>query len=405
MSHYQDIIDDLLPIADFRINDLDESLEVKMSGQEWQPMDDTIEAIIRVKLREIGYGIKGKGKANRTAVSEAWTMRGHKQRYNPIKDYLQSLSGKYEPRNAPSGNVEPYIIPEFCTLFDNPDGMFNRWLFRWMVGSIAKVYQQERNPMLVMSGEQEIGKSTFIRWLCPLPDRYREGAIKPDNKDDRLRLADTWIQEVPELGSTTRKADVEELKDYITRKEVRERPPYGKRPITKPSVCSFVASVNFDGAGFLVDTTGNTRFLVSEINHINFAYSKRDLNDLWAEAYWFYTEMYRQWELTPHEKQARRDINNQYQMVNPLDDVIDHYLDITHDPDDFMPTLQIRDYLAPHYKATTENVFGRELARSLKARGLTRKRMPYNGPDSPHRWGWAGIRTNDDATIKMDGDK
>ncbi len=82
--------------------------------------------------------------------------------------------------------------------------------------------------MLVLAGHQRIGKSTFSRWLCPLDDRFVRGRISPDNKDHALRLATTFIWEADELGSTTKRADADALKSFLTLNEIYERPPFKK---------------------------------------------------------------------------------------------------------------------------------------------------------------------------------
>ena len=395
---YQIVLDDFKSLElDFRINDLDESLEVLIDGT-WEMMNRTTEAITRTRLRELGYGITGKKKANRKAVEECWITLAHTQRYNPIKDYFKAIRPLYPPRTE-ADSYKPYIIPDLLKDWDNPDGYLSRWLFRWMCGAIAKVYHYERNAILVMSGRQRIGKSSFVRWLCPIPDRYREAGIRPDNKDDRLRLIDTFIQEVPELGNVTRRADIESFKDFVTRKEIVERPPYADKPIKKPAICSFFATVNPDGAGFLNDPTGNSRFLVTEVNRIDFAYTNYNRDLVWSEALWFCEHTYKPWELTKAEQDAQAQINNQFEMVNALEDVVDQYLEITNNSDDWASTVQIRNYIGNYYRYSSETQFNRELAKVLYAKGLERCREPFqNG--SKHRWGWRGIKTLETEKIK-----
>lgn len=394
-KHFDAVVKDLKRIgADFRINDLNEGIEVKFQSNDWRLLDDTTEAVIRTELRELGYGIKGDKKAPRTAVTEAWVTLANQQRYNPIKAYFEQLRQQsYTPVTDGGIAPVPCAIDLLKVYLDNPDKWATRWLFRWMVGAIARVFRQERNPMFVMAGEQEKGKSTFARWLCPpaLQEFYREGAIRPDSKDERLALTDIFLQEVPELGSTTRRADIEGLKDHITRKYIVERPPYGSKPIKKPAVTNFIGSVNPDGAGFLADTTGNSRFLVTEINGFDFAYAQMNVNTLWREALWFYDNMPRSWELTPEERKARDAINAQFEMVNALEDVILEHLQLTGNNQDFVPTIKIRQHLAPHYRYTTEQQFNRDLSKTLKQMGLQAGRAPYREGGAHHR-GWFGVK-------------
>lgn len=395
ISKYQQIVDDLHKLQlDFRINDLDETLEVKYKSF-WQEMTDTLEAIVKTELRELGYGKRKKQPIS--AARDAWVKLGDAQRYNPIQDYFEGLVGEYEPQQtSASGQVwsQPYLIPQLASHFDNPDGYLKIWLFRWMTGAVSKIFDGERNPMLVLVGEQEMGKSWFSRWLCPLSDEYfSEGAIQPDSKDYRLSLTRTFIQEVSELGATTRRQDIESLKDIITRKAIRDRPPFARRPINKPVNCSFIGSVNFDGVGFLNDPTGTTRFLASQIDDVDFSYANMSIDEIWAEAVWFYQNSTKPWELTTEEKKARSEINSQFEIPNAMDYAIEECFVITNKQDDFITTMDIRDRISTYYKFSNEQSFNRDLARVLHKRGLKQTREKYTG--GRHRRGWAGIKPYD----------
>lgn len=384
MSIYSEILDDFSEIGvDFRMNDLDDSIEVKWQGQ-WRMIDDALEGVFKMELRDMGYS--GRKKPSFGAVTDAIRKRAHEKRYHPIKDYFDSLS-IYVPRTS-----GPYAIPELAAYFNNPDGLFSRWLLRWMVGVVAKVYEQARNPMLVLVSEQTVGKSWFARWLCPIKDRFIEGQLKPDNKDSNLRLIDKLIWEVGELGATTRRQDVEATKNFITQTHISERPPYGKYPIYKPAVCSFIGSVNNDGSGFLTDPTGNSRFLTAEIVSIDFAYSKQlNIDFIWSEAVWLYRNVPKSWQLSPDEKRLQAEANRRFETTTALDEIIDLLVEVTNDPSDFITTMELRDFIAPHYRFSNETAFARELARSLYSRGVKPRRMAYQDSEQ-HRRGYMGLK-------------
>lgn len=368
MSQYQEIIDDLSDIGfDFRINDLDETLEIKNGV--WQRMSDTLEAVIKTQLREVGYS--GKKKPSLSAARDAYITRAHERRYNPIRDYFDSLKGVY----TPSANGL-YHIPTLASYFKNPDGQFSAWLFKWMVGAIAKIYRGERNAMLVLVAPQRVGKSYFAGWICPLKDRFLKSSINPDNKDSNLRLTDTLVWEVEELGSTTRRADIEALKAFITKPFIYERPPYGRHPIYKPSNASFIGTVNYDGAGFLNDPTGSTRFLSCEIETIDFAYTQIDINDLWAEALWFYQTMDRVWELSDQEKETQARINNQFEVVSALADVVENRFEVTSNAEDFMTTQEILNHIEGYYRHNNAQQLYNELGRVLRKLGCDKGKLP-----------------------------
>lgn len=395
---FSEVTEDLERLGfDFRINDLDDSLEVKTPSDDWRQYDDIIEDIITLEMRELGYG--GKKKPGLAAMKQAISKLAHRQRYNPIKEYFLSLKGKYKP-----GTNGAYLIPGLAEkYFDNPDGYFGVWLAKWMTGAIAKVFEGQRNPMLVLAGSQEIGKSTFCEWLNPLSDRFVRGSISPDSKDHKLRLAVTVIWEADELGSTTRRADADALKSFLTLNEITERPPFKKYPIKKRVATSFIGTANFDGSGLLNDPTGTSRFLTCEINHIKFAYSQDiDPNDLWAEAYWFYCNVPEAWKLTDSQKAKQIEINAEYEVVSALTDVIETIFEVTRSPDDFLPTSAIKTKLIGHYRITNEQAFYNELSRVLTKMGLKKHRQSHS---QGGRRGWLGIKHPDTETAQETADE
>lgn len=387
-SRYQTISDDLKTLHyKFRVNDLDEMLEYWVSTGRWMPFSKFTDAEIRTKMRELGYGVRGRKKPGLGEVEDCILVMANEARYNPIRDYLTSLDKvDYQPSSH-----GPYVIEQFARFFDNPDGMFGRWLFKWMTGSIAKAIEAARNPMFILVGAQKTGKSYFAKWLCPLPDHFLRDNINPDDKDSHLRLTDHFVWEVEELGATTRRADVESLKAFVTRDWVKKRPAFGKQLVRKPALCSFVGTVNNDGAGFLNDFTGTTRFLSCEVNEIDFDYTITDVNLLWAEAYHYYRTVPGCWELTHDEELKQAEINKAYEVPSALEEVISDLFDVTLDDGDFVTTFELKQILALHYRITSEQMFHRELARVLTRSGCRRGRLAYK-KDQPHGRGWKGLK-------------
>lgn len=366
---------------------------MKRDGGDWQRINDTIEATIRTRWRELDYGEAKKPSLE--AMRDAYITYADTQRYNPIKDYLKSLEERYKPHEN-----GPYKVRTLASFFKNPDGLFEKWMFKWLTGAIAKIYQGERNPMLVLASGQHIGKSTFAKWLCPLPNHFLKSGINPDSKDANLRLADVLIQEVEELGATTRRADLEALKAFITKPFIFERPPYGRHPIHKPAVTSFIGTVNPDGVGFLNDPTGSTRFLVCEIESIDFAYTAINVDDLWAEAFWYYRNVPNCWQLTRDEMKEQAEINSQFEIALALDEVCEIRLEISLSPDDFMTTKQIQAHLLGHHSITDDQKFSRELAKVLHKKGCRQGRIPYR-PGQPHLKGWYGVKKRPDEKLSF----
>jgi putative DNA primase/helicase len=228
-----------------------------------------------------------------------------------------------------------------------------------------------QNPVLVLDGPQNLGKSSFARWIgSPLPELMIEGPIRPDDKDHQRFLASMWIWEISELGATTRRADREALKDFITKHEVTFRKPYDRHPVSKPALASFIGTINNEN-GFLTDPTGNRRFLTVRLKSIDWRYlDEIDINQLWAQAYALYKDG-ASWTLTPVEIAARDARNAEYMVEDPYEGWILKYYDADESQTDWLTTTtEITDCLQSNgVKGETRQV-QMAVAASLKRMGL-----------------------------------
>jgi len=239
-------------------------------------------------------------------------------------------------------------------------------------------------------------------WLCPHPAFYLEAGIpNPDDRDKQLMVLETLIWEVAELESTISRADVGALKAFVTNRFARVRPFYGTRPIHKPIPCSFIGTVNYNGAGFLNDPSGNTRFLSCEVLKLDFDYSKVcNPHDQWAEAWWYYKNVPDCWKLTAAEKDKRNEINEKYEIVSGLEIAIEDCFTITKDEADFLHTSEIRRLLvARGYRISNENAFPSNLGAVLTKKGLKSERHRVNGKNLR---GWIGLKADKKEVHKLD---
>lgn len=293
----------------FRMNACNDQIEVNR-----EPMTDPIRATIRTRMRDMGY------RRHLVAIEDAYIAHAYHEQYHPIKDYLTGLEWDGYPH-----------IAELAACFQDVDNVFGKWLLKWLVGAIAKVFNAEQNSMLVLDGPQGIGKSHFVAWLgSVMPEYFIEAPINPEDKDNHIRLISKWVWEVAELGATTRRADREALKFFISQRTVTVRKPFGKYDIVKPAMASLVGTINNE-AGFLTDPTGNRRFLVCELTHIDWSYTKIDPGQIWAEAYREYLNGY-DWRLNADEGKRQREINNRYQVESHVMGLFFKYFDHITDP-------------------------------------------------------------------------
>lgn len=355
----------------FRLNVLTDRIEVN-----GEPMTDTEWAKIRSLCRDRDY-------RNANQVMDAVTMEAAEHAFHPIVEYLQGLQG-WDGTNH---------IERFASYFIDQDGVFPFLFPKWMIGAVAKVIErgQAQNPMLVLDGKQNLGKSELVKWLCApeLQKKYFfEGAINPDNKDDHIKLMNIWIWEATELGMTVRKADREALKAFITLRQVTARKPYGREPIVKPALSSFIGTINNEG-GFLTDPTGHRRFRPCHLLHINWDYAIDFYqSDLWAEAYARYL-MGETYKLTEDELNLLQPIRERYTLIDPMEELLLKYFYVDpYDNKNWMSSMDILNHLSLMNVLPNATSRANTMALSTAANKLGLTKIRNN-----QQQGYNGIRT------------
>ena len=371
-------------------NELDDTIYV---GDE--RLDDGLESSILTQMRDVFSAYDDKPAWRVSWVKDAYVKAAYENRFHPVRDYLNGLVWDGEETIARVASHFTSTDQKITYPEDGEQGgmafdTFGVWLRKWGIGTVAKALNPSSHTqpgMLVIVGNQGDGKSTFVQWLgSPLPDLTLESPIQPDHPEHARYLSMKWIWEVAELGATTRRADVEALKGFITRTETTFRKPYGKHPIVKPCLSSFIGTVN-DGVGFLNDISGNRRFLVARIGHIDWDYIKIDVNQFWAEAVAAYRKN-ESWNLDEIQAAHRDNLNSQHEQEDSYEGWILKYFDIDATQTDWMIGSQeiVAQLQAMGVTGGTRAIMMGVIS-YLKRIGLTQHW------ERPRRW--VGIKTQD----------
>ena len=306
---------------------------------------------------------------------DAISVMADKNHFHPVRDFLNNL---------PAWDQKPRIA-ELAAYFGH-DGNFGRWLEVWLAGTILRTQTGAHHPMLVLSGPQDIGKSYFARWLCPIEGFYNDSGIHPDDKDSRLKILTCWIWEVGELGASTRRTDIDALKAFLSLEIIRERKPWGHFELVKPALASFIGTVNAD---FLIDRTGNRRFLTTEIKSINWDYShKIDKMQLWAQAIQACQE--KKYDLSSLDK-IERDLANEENMTSdPIEIFIEHFFEFTGFNEDFVIAADILSVLREKSIPITRST-AMVISEIMKKKGASKTRKRFQTGQRPQR-GFTGVK-------------
>jgi predicted P-loop ATPase len=193
------------------------------------------------------------------ALDDHLTALSQSNLYHPVRDWLDVGEWDGVNRVGPVINCLNAVNGEIAWMV----------MSRWLVGCVASLYEPRFKSKLapILQGDQSFMKTAFIDRLSHvLPRSFLEGAeLNPSNKDSVLQAIRSWIVELGELERTTkaRFANQGSIKAFLTREVDTVRPAYAVGDIKKPRKTHFIASVN--GADFLKDETGNSRYGVIEI--------------------------------------------------------------------------------------------------------------------------------------------
>ena len=209
---------------------------------------------------------------NREALWDALSVVAQHHRYHPVREYLGGLSWDGEER------VDQWLS-RFCAAADTP---YTRAVgARWLIAAVARASKPgcKVDNVLLLEGEQGIKKSTVAEILG---GRWTADGLPPlTTKDASSYLRGLWIVELAELAGL-RRGEWNAIKAFLTRREDRFRPAYGRREVSRPRQCVFLGTVN--DAEYLGDPTGARRFWPVRVERVDAAGLREHRDQLWAEA-------------------------------------------------------------------------------------------------------------------------
>lgn len=218
-------------------------------------------------------------------VHNALVSAAHHNPFNPLVDFLEGLEwdGKARINNV------------LHKLFGCPDDEYTASVSRrFLVGSVARAIDAgcKMDTMLILEGPQGLKKSTAVAELYG-EDWFTDELGDLGSKDAALQVQGVWAVEIAELATMNR-AESNRIKEWITRREDRFRPPYGRNIVRAPRQCVLIGTVNPEG-GYLKDATGGRRFWPVKCTLINVEWIKKYRLQIWAEAVAAYKNNERWW--------------------------------------------------------------------------------------------------------------
>jgi Asp-tRNA(Asn)/Glu-tRNA(Gln) amidotransferase C subunit len=224
---------------------------------------------------------------------------------NPVFEYFQRL----EPLET--GGIKEFASFVKCKTETRWTIALN-YFKRFFTAAVAQVLGVAKNDYaLILWGKQGVGKSSFLRSLAPpeLKEYLVDAPLITRDKDFIMMAGGNLIVNLDDLDGLYFR-DSSFLKSIFSQEDFVFRRPYDKHLQTLPRINSFVGSCN--KRNFLDDFTGARRFLVVEVEEIDFSFKNFDITRVWSEAKWLLLNGFRFW-LNREETKQINAYNERYQ--------------------------------------------------------------------------------------------
>lgn len=253
-----------------------------VNGRLWEDAhDNEIRAVFEAPTTQGGYGIKISDRDLQAALG----IVGQRNRFHPVRDLLEKLVWDGVPRASTL----------FIDYLKSPDDAYHREAARLMLlGAVTRIYEpgHKFDFVAIFEGAQGKGKSTFIRTLAL--HWFNELSGDPSDIKAMVELMQgSWVLEMGEMSAMA-KAEVQDMKAFVTRTVDKVRMAYARRASENPRQCIFIGSTN--ESEYLKDSTGGRRWWPIQCRvkgMIDNPKLAREVLQIWAEVVHIYREMRR----------------------------------------------------------------------------------------------------------------
>ena len=261
--------------------------------------------------------------------------------YHPIREFFETLPAWDGVERADT------LLIDYLGAEDTP---YVRAVTRKeLCAAYCRVYHPgiKFDSMIVLNGDQGIGKSTLI---AKLGGEWYSDSLNLSDMNDKTaaeKLQGYWIMEIGELAGM-RKADLDKVKAFISRQDDKYRASFGRRVTPHPRQCVFFGTTNSQN-GYLRDITGNRRYWNVKVPG-NGRYKPWDMDEdtvkqVWAEVMVYAKageKLYLPPELEAYAKEEQRAAMER----DDREGLVQEYLDmLLPDTWDSMDVYKRRDYV------------------------------------------------------------
>ena len=268
------------------LNELTQSIFL-MGKYPWERPTDTNEWT-NADDKQLYQYLEEYGLVKKENIDVALSNVSNANSFNPVIDKLKQCFKKYQ-----QSDKEDYIrklLPGFLGA-DDTDYTYEVMKLV-LLGAVTRIHHPgcKFDYVMILFGDQGIGKSTFIRFLGMNDEWVNDNFNSVDPKVGAENLRGIWIAEMAELLATKKAKEIEQVKSFITSVKDTYRSAYEKRAESHPRRSIFIGTTN--DSHFLTDPTGNRRYLPITVHAkkvtINLFGDRGKVNDLielaWGQA-------------------------------------------------------------------------------------------------------------------------
>lgn len=291
-----------------KLNDMSNNIEVSGLPSKYNT-EDSFE-LLKILIADTASKLSYK-RTQGSVIHDTLYIIANENHYHPVIRLLDSVSWDRKDR-----------LTELYRIMGIKDEFYKTLVKKWALQTIAVLYNGNENPvsaqgLLVLQGEQGIGKTQLFRHLAIKEQFFKGGAVLDmKNKDSLMSATKVWICELGELDSTTKK-EQSAVKAFLTEQTDRFREPYARKEAVRLRHTSFGGTVN--PKSYLCDETGNRRYWTIPIDSIDiqsiFKYDSEWYAQFWRQIHSEYTNDPKGYLLTKEEQNRINLCNEEFETL------------------------------------------------------------------------------------------
>lgn len=200
-----------------------------------------------------------------------------------------------------------------------------------LIAAVARALRPgcQADQTVVLEGAQGIRKTSLLRALCPDEAWFMtlEGTLSLDNVRMVHKMQGAWICELGELAGLKR-SQQEATKAFLSERVDIYRAPYGRHVLTRPRGLVFFGTTNYQD--YLVDMSGNRRWLPVESQECNPSFLALERDQLWAETVQAFRNGEKWWvDQEPDVVEAQANRVQEHPLEGQILECAEHFVEVS----------------------------------------------------------------------------